>query len=837
LLEALVAMEPTFHVFLSHNSQDKPVVREIVKRLRERGLRPWLDEEELKPGRDWQEELEQVVKSIPAAAVLVGKDGIGPWEGREMRALLLEFVRRNVPVIPVLLPGAAKKPDLPLFLQTMTWIDFRSGVSSHGIDRLVYGIRGVRGAPLDLERPLATAADLRQATRLVTGRWPRSRRWRDALLRELRRRYRVYASVATLALLATLGFVALRRCCGAGGEAAGPLFGSALLSSLCSPEELYNEAVISWQKLDRLKAQQLFAKAIAKRPDYWLAVSGLALVLQELGQKEQAAVKTKLACNNAAELSSREERLLVTARCSYAKHEWGEAIKNYEELDRSFPNHIDYGLGVIKALVASGRFSEALEAVDLLRQNPAMTNQAARRDLAEAEAAYQLPDRRRMYAAAIRAEKEADHHGDERLRARAWLLQGFALHSYDPENALASFKKAEDFYSRTRDRLDQAHAMDAAAEVLLVKGRLGESRAKTDEAMKIFQEVGDRDGMTRPSLRVAILDLIVDFDQGNVKEAEKRFAAAISDYRRADDRQQEALFASNLGVVLGSVGHRDEAIRYLKLALDLYRGLNDSRGAARQWLYLSEWSLEQLRLQDAEEQLKEAQRLAADTSSQDLIAEALVQEGELGAVRGKSDLAKKRYQDAQARYTEIGDRLGVARCDLLLAELELDQCENHVAEADAHSALSQFQQLQFKDPEAEAGAFLALALVAEGSLSDAESKLGKAKRLAKESQDPDIKVTLALADGRLRAAKGQFEEALQDLSATLEKAQQAGLGRRVLAVELTMGEIEMELGDRNHASQVLTALERDARSHGLFAVAERAALARARGPAGVCSAR
>lgn len=36
------AGEPEFHVFLSHNSQDKPIVRLPAKSLRERGLRVWL---------------------------------------------------------------------------------------------------------------------------------------------------------------------------------------------------------------------------------------------------------------------------------------------------------------------------------------------------------------------------------------------------------------------------------------------------------------------------------------------------------------------------------------------------------------------------------------------------------------------------------------------------------------------------------------------------------------------------------------------------------------------------------------------------------------------------
>lgn len=72
-------MAPLFDVFLSHNSQDKPIVREIWKMLRERGIRPWLDEEELIPGRDWQEDLEEIVRTVPAAAVFVGQDGTRGW--------------------------------------------------------------------------------------------------------------------------------------------------------------------------------------------------------------------------------------------------------------------------------------------------------------------------------------------------------------------------------------------------------------------------------------------------------------------------------------------------------------------------------------------------------------------------------------------------------------------------------------------------------------------------------------------------------------------------------------------------------------------------------------
>ncbi len=137
--------EATFDVFLSHNSKDKPAVRNIACALVARGIDVWLDEWELIPGQDWQEGLQDMIKTIKSAAILIGRDGLGPWEIREMRACLKQFVDRNMPVIPVLLPGAPGKPELPLFLTSLTWVDFpKSGLTEKHLDRLIWGITGTR---------------------------------------------------------------------------------------------------------------------------------------------------------------------------------------------------------------------------------------------------------------------------------------------------------------------------------------------------------------------------------------------------------------------------------------------------------------------------------------------------------------------------------------------------------------------------------------------------------------------------------------------------------------------------------------------------------------------
>lgn len=133
-----------FDIFLSHNSADKPAVRELARRLAQHGIRVWLDEDQLIPGRPWQALLEKGIEESSTGAVLVGKDGLGPWEDEEMQALLRHAATEGKPVIPVLLPGAKRKPKLPIFLGNRTWVDLRGGFSDRGITRLVWGITGRR---------------------------------------------------------------------------------------------------------------------------------------------------------------------------------------------------------------------------------------------------------------------------------------------------------------------------------------------------------------------------------------------------------------------------------------------------------------------------------------------------------------------------------------------------------------------------------------------------------------------------------------------------------------------------------------------------------------------
>ena len=61
-------MPRPLRVFLCHSSNDKPAALkgdELYQKLRAKAwIQPWLDEEELYPGQDWNMEIEKAVDAI-----------------------------------------------------------------------------------------------------------------------------------------------------------------------------------------------------------------------------------------------------------------------------------------------------------------------------------------------------------------------------------------------------------------------------------------------------------------------------------------------------------------------------------------------------------------------------------------------------------------------------------------------------------------------------------------------------------------------------------------------------------------------------------------------------
>src|SRR4029077_4560198 len=131
---------------MCHNSEDKPVVREIAQKLSKKNIKPWLDEADIRTGSFWHTAIGQQIETSKAAAVFVGESGVGPWQYREIIAFLDEFDKRGCPVIPVILTSDPPKPViLPWSLKGLHCVDFRAP-DSQPLERLIWGITGQKPA-------------------------------------------------------------------------------------------------------------------------------------------------------------------------------------------------------------------------------------------------------------------------------------------------------------------------------------------------------------------------------------------------------------------------------------------------------------------------------------------------------------------------------------------------------------------------------------------------------------------------------------------------------------------------------------------------------------------
>jgi hypothetical protein len=137
-----------FDMFLAHNAEDKAAVLEIAERLREAGIHPWVDVEQVPPGEFFQDAIQKVVPLVKAAAVIVGRNGIGQWQALELRSFISQCVERAMPLIPVLLPYVDAIPAETPFLREFNAVRFGPTLNDDAALRgLVWGITGHRPDP------------------------------------------------------------------------------------------------------------------------------------------------------------------------------------------------------------------------------------------------------------------------------------------------------------------------------------------------------------------------------------------------------------------------------------------------------------------------------------------------------------------------------------------------------------------------------------------------------------------------------------------------------------------------------------------------------------------
>ena len=101
-------------VFISHSRASAKSAKKLAEALRRQGLSPWLAEEQLAPGQNWQTTIRESLHASRAVVLLVEPEREpGPWVHFEWSAALESATAKpNKRLIPILMDGAQPPPFL-----------------------------------------------------------------------------------------------------------------------------------------------------------------------------------------------------------------------------------------------------------------------------------------------------------------------------------------------------------------------------------------------------------------------------------------------------------------------------------------------------------------------------------------------------------------------------------------------------------------------------------------------------------------------------------------------------------------------------------------------------
>jgi formylglycine-generating enzyme required for sulfatase activity len=145
-------MTRPLNVFLCHASQDKPAVRELYKRLSaEKWIDPWLDEENLLPGQDFDFEIAKAARDADAIIICLSKISVAKegYVNKEIRRALDaadEKPEGTIYVIPLRLDEC--EPSFER-LKKLHWADY---FTPNAHEKLIKSLR-TRAVALKIEIP------------------------------------------------------------------------------------------------------------------------------------------------------------------------------------------------------------------------------------------------------------------------------------------------------------------------------------------------------------------------------------------------------------------------------------------------------------------------------------------------------------------------------------------------------------------------------------------------------------------------------------------------------------------------------------------------------------
>lgn len=126
-------------VFLCHSSDDKPAVLELYSRLRRDGFFPWLDEEDILAGQEWDLEIRKALKVADVVLACLSRESVSKtgYVQREI-SLALDMAEEQPEGAIYIIPVKLEECNVPNRLSKWQWVNL---FENEGYERLLRTLR------------------------------------------------------------------------------------------------------------------------------------------------------------------------------------------------------------------------------------------------------------------------------------------------------------------------------------------------------------------------------------------------------------------------------------------------------------------------------------------------------------------------------------------------------------------------------------------------------------------------------------------------------------------------------------------------------------------------
>jgi tetratricopeptide (TPR) repeat protein len=319
-------------------------------------------------------------------------------------------------------------------------------------------------------------------------------------------------------------------------------------------------------------------------------------------------------------------------------------------------------------------------------------------------------------------------------------------------------------YRTAGDRAGEAQALLCLGEAQRQQAgkRLPDARRNIEAARQIFESLDRPYSLSR----VSFYQALVEYTDGNMREADAFFSEAVSRSRGVGNRLTEGVALMNLGVTHHYSGQRAQAVQYYQQSRDVYEQMGDQRRAAEQDINAAA-----LQVNYGGDQTDALRRLANARATLEKLGYVNFE-----VVAMETDAASQRYAGrlAEARR-ELLAALSIATEKQLnnrVGELAVEIAKTDFLQNDYEAARKSLDDLVAHDTDRknlEARIVLARILVKLGDFEAAKANLDQAlvevetHRLPQFVQFAPVVHTalgeLAFESGRLSEARAQFDRA------------------------------------------------------------------------------